>query len=165
MGNYLEGWKRWDKNPEKVPWSWPGKGTAILSIPCALQADSSTTLKQLLFLRAPFLCCSLNAPPSVLEQHNLALQRKQCHLWLPRCICPISPGECQGQRHKVGNASHCVSFCGGNPDVVLWLLWAGRAVVTPQQGRGQYRLVLRTVVFVLAVDEHLGCRFNRPNQS
>lgn len=72
---YLEGWKRWDKNLEKVPWSWPSKGTAILSIPCALQADSPTTLEWLLFLRAPFLFCSLNASPHVLEQHSLALQR------------------------------------------------------------------------------------------
>lgn len=159
MGNYLEGWKRWDKNPEKVPWSWPGKGTAILSIPCALQADSSTTLKQLLFLRAPFLCCSLNAPPSVLEQRTLALQRKQCQLWLSWCICPISPGECQGQRHKVGNASHCVYF------FLWWKSWCCALAALSRQGRGQYRLVLRTVVFVLAVDEHLGCRFNRPNQS
>lgn len=67
----------------------------------------------------------------------------------------------RGVPGPAAQSRECITLC----FFLWWKSWCCALAALSRQGRGQYRLVLRTVVFVLAVDEHLGCRFNRPNQS
>lgn len=82
--------------------------------------------------------------PHVLEQHSLALQRTAVPAVAPLMHLFHQP---RGVPGPVAWSRECITlylfqskyifFNGGNPDAVLWLLWAGRAVVTSQQARGQ----------------------------
>lgn len=132
-----------------MPWSWPSKGTTILSIPCAFQADSPSIPEWLLFPMAPFLHCPPSPLSRALQQDSFVLQKAMVPAVASRICLLHQCRQCQDQWLCFENCNFALKiyilalpFCSGNPDAVLWAAQGRQDGCHNSAGRGQFRIAL-----------------------